>query len=120
MFFSSLEEELWGQFKTQAQFCNCLEHLRKLPGNTPSRSICLLSFFCCFPSLYVSNPQTPSSARNQAFFFNPDPLSKGKEKEFLGCTQARLAFSYYAEYLFYKLCFNLCAYLSTYLSNTVV
>ena len=85
MFFSSLEEELWGQFKTQAQFCNCLEHLRKLPGNTPSRSICLLSFFCCFPSLYVSNPQTPSSARNQAFFFfNPDPLFKGERKRVLG------------------------------------
>lgn len=49
------------------------------------------------------------------FFFTQTHCSKGKEKEFLGCTQPRLAFSYYAEYLFYKLCFNLCACLPIYL-----
>ena len=84
VFFSSLEEELEGQFKTQAQFCNCLEHLRKLPGNTPSRRICLLSFLCCFPSLYVFPTHKPPSLPETRPFFNPDPLFKGERKRVLG------------------------------------
>jgi len=56
----------WGQFKTQAQFCNCLEHLEKPLGTPPmevfifcpSFSVSLLSIFSLQPS---------SSARNSAF-----------------------------------------------------
>lgn len=83
VFFSSLEEEPWGQFKTQAQFCNCLEHLRKLLGNTPSRSIHLLSFLLCFPSLCISNPQHPSFARNQCFFLSRTTIQRGKKESSL-------------------------------------
>lgn len=116
VFFSSLEEEPWGQFKTQAQFCNCLEHLRKLLGNTPSRSIHLLSFLFCFPSLYVSPiHNTPPLPETSAFLIQ-NYYSKGKEGEFFGSTQERLTFDFYGEYIFTSYASWLCTYLSIYTS----
>ena len=53
-----------------------------------------------FPLLFPQPTHLLLCQKPGLFFFIQTHCSKGKEKEFLGCIQARLAFSYYAEYLF--------------------